>query len=164
MDNQLFNTPRETWMLRAAETSARPGNKGGAAPIHNDRTDARHLFRELAQSLMVLSGACELLIAEKRADPTSQMLRIWVQPHARRAEAAMHQLRDRHPTRSPAATNLAQSLTVLVLAADMLAHDQLAGEESLPFYSLLRRNAAMALHSLSELRTHADFALQAAQS
>lgn len=164
MDNQRFNTPCNTHALRDSAMSAKPGGNESAMPIHKARDDAHHLFQDLAQSLAVLSGAYELLIERKRSDPTSQMVRVWLQPPARRAEAAMHQLRELHLTRSPAVTDLSQSLTVLVLAADMLAHDQFSGEEAPSFYSLLRRNAAVAMRSLSELRAHADFAAQAAQN
>jgi hypothetical protein len=64
----------------------------------------------------------------------------------------MHQLRDLRLTKSPALTDLSQSLTVLVLAADMLGQGQLSGADALTFYSLLRRNADSAMKSLTELR------------
>lgn len=163
MANQLFNIPQDLRTLRASEPSAKQGNKVGAVPMSQERDDAHHLFQDLAQSLTVLSGACELLVEGKRSEPIGQALRIWLQPHARRAEATMHRLRDLQLTHSPAVTDLSQSLTVLVLAADMLAHGQLSPEDSASFYDLLRRNAAVAMHSLSELRTHVDFAGQAAQ-
>ena len=81
-----------------------------------------------------------------------QGLRAWLQPNARTAELSMHQLRDMRLTKSPALTELSQSLTVLVLAADMLIQGQLSGADALTFYSLLRRNADSAMKSLAELR------------
>jgi hypothetical protein len=64
----------------------------------------------------------------------------------------MHQLRDLRLTKSPALTDLSQSLTVLVLAADMLTQGQLSDADALTFYDLLRRNADSATKSLAELR------------
>jgi hypothetical protein len=81
-----------------------------------------------------------------------QALRVWLHPNARQAELAMHQLRDMRLTRSSALTELSQSLTVLVLAADMLTQGQLSGADALTFYGLLRRNADTAVKSLGELR------------
>jgi len=110
------------------------------------------LFQRLNQSLGVLSGACELVSASRAAAPSSQALRIWLRPHARQVELAMHSLRDMRLTRSPAATDLSQSLTVLVLAADMLAQGQLSDGDTLVFYDLLRRNSETAARSLGQLR------------
>jgi hypothetical protein len=110
------------------------------------------LFQQLAQSLTVLSSTAELVLEGKAGDDALQGLRIWLQPNARQAELSMHQLRDLRVTRSPALTDLSQSLTVLVLAADMLTQGQLSGADSLTFYALLRRNADSAITSLAELR------------
>ena len=68
----------------------------------------------------------------------------------------MHCLRDMRLTGSPVVTELSQSLTVLVLAADMLAQGQLSGDDARAFYDLLRRNAEVATRSLGELRAHFD--------
>ena len=110
------------------------------------------LFLRLNQSLNVLSGACELVSESRASAPSSQALRVWLQPHARQAELAMHCLRDMRLVKSQAATDLSQSLTVLVLAADMLVQGQLSGDDTRVFYDLLRRNAETAARSLRELR------------
>jgi hypothetical protein len=110
------------------------------------------VFQQLTQSLTVLSGAAELILEGKAAEPNIQAMRVWLQPNARQAEAAMHRLRDMRLTKSPAANELSQCLTVLVLAADMLAQGQLTGADALTFYGLLRRNADSAMQSLGELR------------
>jgi hypothetical protein len=110
------------------------------------------LFQQLAQSLAVLSGTAELVMEGKVGEARGQALRVWLQPNARQAEVAMHQLRDMRLTKSPALTELSQNLTVLVLAADMLAQGQLSGADALTFYGLLRRNADGAIQSLADLR------------
>jgi hypothetical protein len=111
------------------------------------------LFQQLTQSLTVLSGTAELVLKGSAGGDALQGLRVWLHPNARTAELSMHQLRDMRLTKSSALTDLSQSLTVLVLAADMLAQGQLSGADALTFYSLLRRNADSAMKSLAELRT-----------
>jgi hypothetical protein len=110
------------------------------------------LFQQLTQSLTVLSRTAELVLKSNDGDDTQEGLRVWLHPNARTAELSMHQLRDLRLTKSPALTDLSQSLTVLVLAADMLTQGQLSGADTLTFYSLLRRNADSAMKSLAELR------------
>jgi hypothetical protein len=111
-----------------------------------------HLFQQLTQSLQVLSGTADLVLKGSAGDDTLQGLRVWLHPNARTAELSMHQLRNMRLTKAPALTDLSQSLTVLVLAADMLTQGQLSGPDALTFYSLLRRNADSAMKSLAELR------------
>jgi hypothetical protein len=138
-----------------AEKGASYGGFGAGPQLHGGYGETVHtLFQQLGQSLAVLSGACELVLERKSDTPSGQALRVWLQPHARQAETAMHRLRDLRLTRSPAVTELSQSLTVLVLAADMLAQGQLSGADALTFYDLLRRNADAAMKSLNELRAH----------
>jgi hypothetical protein len=111
------------------------------------------LFQQLTQSLTVLSGTAELVVQGSAGSDTLQGLRAWLHPNARTAELSMHQLRDLRLTKSSALTDLSQSLTVLVLAADMLSQGQLSGTDALTFYDLLRRNAESAMKSLAELRS-----------
>lgn len=111
------------------------------------------LFQQLSQSLTVLSGTAELVLKGNAGGDALQGLRVLLHPNARTAELSMHQLRNMRLTKSPALTDLAQSLTVLVLAADMLTQGQLSDADALTFYSLLRRNADSAMKSLAELRT-----------
>jgi hypothetical protein len=112
------------------------------------------LFQQLTQSLTALSGTAELVLKGSAGGDALQGLCAWLHPNARTAEQSMHQLRDLRLTKSPALTDLSQSLTVLVLAADMLTQGQLSGADSLTFYSLLRRNADSAMNSLADLRDH----------
>jgi len=137
----------------SATATQRVEESGGNAAVH-------HVFQQLTQSLTVLTGAAELVLEGKTAEPNAQAIRVWLQPNARQAEAAMHRLRDLRLTKSAAATELSQCLTVLVLAADMLVQGQLSGADALTFYGLLRRNADAAMKSLGELRS--QFAPEAA--
>lgn len=113
-----------------------------------------NIFHQLTQSLTVLSSAAELVLEGKADEPSAQPLRVWLQPNARQAEAALHRLREHRLVHIPATTDLIQCLTVLVLAADMLIQGQLAGAGSRETYELLRRNADRAVKSLQALREH----------
>jgi hypothetical protein len=155
MSNRLVYTPptpNRTPVFPAADLGA--GALGQPAP---GNFGAKHsslapLFQQLSQSLTVLSGTADLVLKGHAGNSASQGLRAWLHPNARTAELSVHQLRELRLTKSPALTELTQSLTVLVLAADMLTQGQLSGADALTFYSLLRRNADSAIKSLAELR------------
>ena len=155
MTNRLVYTSPTT-DRKAAYAAVDPGAGHAGLPALAHMSDGYSalplLFQQLTQSLTVLSGTAELVLEGKASHDALQGLRVWLHPNARQAELSMHQLRDLRLTKSPALTDLSQSLTVLVLAADMLTQGQLSGADSLTFYSLLRRNADSAITSLSELR------------
>ena len=125
---------------------------GLLAPL-NSETGAtlQRLVRQLAESLEALRHLAGLIGSED-APPSRQSLQRWLQPNARQAEDAMHKLRSLRLVKSPAMTELSQSLTVLVLAADMLVQGQLSGSDRQEFYELLQRNTAGALDALHTLR------------
>jgi hypothetical protein len=149
MTNRLIYTP-PTPDRRPAGVSQ--GRRLPAAHLNESQSNVlQTLFQHLTQSLTVLSGTADLVLEGTGAAP-GQALRVWLHPNARQAEEAMHRLRDMRLTKSPALTELSQSLTVLVLAADMLTQGQLSGADALTFYGLLRRNADSAMKSLAELR------------
>jgi hypothetical protein len=155
MTNRLIYTPPTPERkpgFGAAEANAGQVGQPGLAHAGEGHSSPALLFLQLAQSLTVLSGAAELVLDGKAGDDSLQALRVWLHPNARQAELAMHQLRDQRLTKSPALNDLCQSLTVLVLAADMLTQGQLSGADSLTFYGLLRRNADSAIKNLAELR------------
>lgn len=155
MTNRLVYTPsmpdRKTTVL-SGDTSAGQAGQAGLAHLGGGNNSLALLFQQLTQSLTVLSGTAELVLDGKAGNDSLQALRVWLHPNARQAELSMHQLRDQRLTKSPALTELCQSLTVLVLAADMLTQGQLSGADALTFYGLLRRNADSAMKSLAELR------------
>jgi hypothetical protein len=155
MTNRLVSappTPDRKPAFSATDTSASQAGQPGPTYWGEGHSGLSLLFQQLGQSLTVLSGTAELVLEGKAGDDTLQGMRVWLHPNARQAELSMHQLRDQRLTESPALTDLCQSLTVLVLAADMLTQGQLSGADSLTFYGLLRRNADSAMKSLAELR------------
>jgi len=116
------------------------------------RAALQAIMRQLTKSLTVLASAADMMVQGRAGSTVSQSFLIWLQPNARQAEEALHRLREYRLTASPAATDLIQCLTVLVLAADMIVQGQLRGDASVETYDLLRRNADRALKSLEELK------------
>lgn len=134
-----------------------PTNHAQAAPADlrtnlHMRTALQAIMRQLNKSLTILASTADMLAKGHRDGTVSQSLLIWLQPNARQAEEALRRLREYQLTRSPAATELIQCLTVLVLAADMIVQGQLRDDTSLETYELLRRNADRALKNLEELK------------
>jgi hypothetical protein len=123
--------------------------------IAYERADSiQGLYRQLAHALSILSSAAELTLNQD--GDAAQKVRIWLQPSARKAEEALHRLRELRVPQSSAITDLVQSLTVLVLAADMIAHGQIVGDLATDAYALMRRNADRAMACLSDLRALTD--------
>lgn len=107
-------------------------------------------LQQLELALHVLSSAADQLAAGTAVSLSRAELRDWLQPQARKAESAMHRLRALGKTRTTAATELTQSLTVLVLAIDILASDDV--KEFMAGSDLLQRNAERALSCFQVLR------------
>jgi hypothetical protein len=126
-----------------------------------DDNPIREIFKQLAHSLTVLSGAADLMLANKSSSAAPPGLHVWLRPNARQAEEAMHRLRELRLGPSHAMTELSQCLTILVLAADMLSAGQLSEVDAQECYELLRRNANRAVSGLYEL--HAQINTDAAQ-
>ncbi len=118
-----------------------------------DDNPSQAIFKQLAHALSVLSGAADLMLANKLTSPHPQTLRVWLRPNARQAEEAMHRLRELQLGPTHAMTELSQCLTILVLAADMLSEGQLSEVDANECYELLRRNANRAVTGLYELHT-----------
>ena len=154
MTNRLVYTP-PTPDRKPAFVDIGAGAAGQPSPSYSGEghSGLPLLFQQLTQSLTVLSGTADLVLKDSASGDAFQGLRVWLHPNARTAELSMHQLRDMRLTKSSALTDLSQSLTVLVLAADMLTQGQLSGADAQTFYSLLCRNADSAIKSLAELRS-----------
>jgi len=112
---------------------------------------AQDVFNQLAHALTVLSGAADLMLANKQSGANVQRLRTVLRPSARQAEAAMHRLRELRLGPTHAMTELSHCLTILVLAADMLSEGKLSEADAQECYELLRRNANRAVTGLYEL-------------
>lgn len=141
-------------------SSALPMTPNGApaAPLDMHKSIHRRaalqaIMRQLSKSLTVLASAADIIMQGRTDGAAPQSFLIWLQPNARQAEAALHRLREYRLTGSPAATELIQCLTVLVLAADMIVQGQLRGDASVETYDLLRRNADRAIKSLEDLKS-----------
>jgi hypothetical protein len=155
MTNRLVYTPPtpdRKPVFAAADMGAGPAGPPAPGYTGEGHSGLPLLFQQLTRSLTVLSGTAELVLNGGDGGDALRGLRVKLHPNARTAELSMHQLRGLRLTKSPALTDLSQSLTVLVLAADMLSQGQLSGADALTFYSLLRRNADSAMKSLAELR------------
>ena len=123
--------------LSAAMQTKEASEPASVSAIMNQMTQALIVFSDIADVMATATGVTR---------PQHAQLQV----SARMAEAAMHQLRRRHLTRIPAATDLSQCLTVMVLVADMLAAGQLT--DDVAEYDLLQRNARRALEYLRDLR------------
>lgn len=153
MQEQAMNlsTAHTSRMVQAIFASEIAPQSQGAAQ-QSDGEVVKVLFRQLTQSLTVLSSAAELVVERRAGGPSAQRIRVWLQPNARQAEEALHRLREMHLAHTPAATDLIQCLTVLVLAADMIVQGHLPEDHASESYDLLRRNADRAMKRLHELR------------
>ncbi len=72
--------------------------------------------------------------------------------HARQAEAALRRLREVKLAPAVVTADVIQSLTVLVLSADMLAQGYLTDRQSSEMLSLLTRNVNRAIDGVARLR------------
>jgi hypothetical protein len=120
--------------------------RGTSLPEH--RGEAQVPRQEQIQAALTqLNHALVLLRANAELQPVGVQPRL--QPYARSAETAMHRLRALGLSQSATASELAQALTVLVLAADMFTQGQIDGhaEGSL----MLQRNADRAISCLRML-------------
>ena len=155
MNSQLFSLPskhdlKPARSLRDVRTTQ--ADRLPAPQLNVEQsTKVSRLLQQLFQSLTVLGNISDLALTGRAASTTDEALRDQLHPSARQAEEAMHALRALRLTTSPLLTELSQSLTVLVLAADMIGHGQLRGAEALSFYELLRRNADTTMRCLNQL-------------
>ncbi len=155
MNSQLYSFPLKHGLkpvhslkdVRASQTDRLP-----VPPLNAEQSaKVSRFLQQLFQSLMVLGHTSDLALTGRAASAIDEALRAQLHPNARRAEEAMHGLRALRLTTSPVLTELSQSLTVLVLAADMIGEGQLCGTEALSFYELLRRNADATMRCLNQL-------------
>jgi hypothetical protein len=124
-----------------------------------ESTTLPFILHQLTQSLVVLRSVTAQVWDSPAVEPSAQARRMALQLHARQAETAMHRLRDVPLATTSAVIDLAQALTVLVLAADMLVQGQLASTTDRDTYALVRRSADRAMRSLVDVQTHLALAL-----
>jgi nucleoid-associated protein YejK len=131
-------------------TGAAPGWFG--SPGAYSPTTIVGTLNQLAQSLDVLGRAADLFREQSNSEQAIRQMRQILQPHARQAEAALRRLRELRLANAPAATELIQCLTVLVLAADMIVQGHLSHTYAIETCELIERNAERALAGLNALR------------
>ena len=141
------------------------------APAHNDHSPIQmatapvievtvaSMLEQLAQTLTTVSIDVEQVLSGTSTSATMQELQCNLIPTARQAEAAIQRLRSLALAKTALVVDLSQALTVLVLAADMLAHERRTAPMNVALYILLRRNAERALLSLDSLSSQLDSAL-----
>ncbi len=122
-------------------------------PTHaNERTPLQRTISTLDKSLTALVSAAVQLVAQPTRSSIPLTIQERFQSNARRAEESMRELRELGFARNLAATELSQSLTVMVLVADMVVSGHLTSHDALGSDSLFWRNATRAEACFEELR------------
>lgn len=116
--------------------------------LRPDRRTINQLLDQIEHALQHFSSAALALAPGQAACPSMQL-----QPSARRAEAAMHRLQDLSDLRSAVTVSLSQSLTVLVLLADLLAGGTASDADVQGIHDLLARNVQQAHTCIAQLRS-----------
>jgi hypothetical protein len=139
----LAGAPIDSEQTRSS-VSGKPAPESTSLPL---------ILHQLTQSLLILRSMTAQSWDSPAVDPGVQTRCIALQRHARQAEAAMHRLRSLPLATPSVVIDLAQALTVLVLAADMLVQGQLASTTDPDTYALVRRSADRAMRSLVDVQT-----------
>jgi hypothetical protein len=106
---------------------------------------------QLAQTLTTLHDAVEQVLAGTATSAALEALQSSLTPTARQAEAAMRRLLGLPLANTALVVDLSQALTVLVLAADMLAQERRSAPMNVALYVLVQRNAERSLPNLETL-------------
>lgn len=117
-----------------------------------ERTSIVELLDHIGRALSAMLSVAHQIIAGPGPRHAVPLLFERVDFHARRAEEAMRELRDCALVNTNSATELSQSLTVIILVADMVVSGHLA-PTSLGDEELFLRNIARAETSLDALRS-----------
>jgi hypothetical protein len=113
-----------------------------------DRTKIRLLLITIDQTLQSIDGVARDMFFRKAASDCHGQL----QQGVREAEAAMHRLLDLDVPQSHTMIDLSQSLTALILAADILVDGNLADPEAEDICGMLVRNVQQARSHVVQLR------------
>jgi hypothetical protein len=117
-------------------------------PSTPDCRAIRLLLITMEQALHTMDGLARATLFEQVPTPPQPQL----QDHARDVEVAMHRLLELDVLQSELMIELAQSLTTVVLAADLLAGGGLVGADAQNICGLLVRNVQQAQRSVTQLR------------
>lgn len=114
------------------------------------------LLQHIERSLNALISVAEQITQPSIPRHTIPLLFERIDVNARRAEETMRELRDYSIARSTPGTELSQSLTVVLLVADMVVSGHLP-PIALGDADVFRRNTVRALACLEDLRRDVDF-------
>src|SRR6185295_3749815 len=90
--NNMPNQPAYAYAMSPStdRRAMMPGTDAGVRGLQSSEghggSSIQLVFQQLTQSLTVLSGAAELILEGKTAEPNIQAMRVWLQPNARQAE------------------------------------------------------------------------------
>lgn len=113
-----------------------------------DRTKVRLLLITIDQTLQSIDGVARAILFEK----ASSDCQVQLQHGVREAETAMHRLLDLDMPQSSTMIDLSQSLTALILAADILGNGNLADTNAEDICGMLVRNVQQARSHIVQLR------------
>lgn len=119
------------------------------SPFHApDRANMRLSLMTIEQMLHSIDEVARDIVFAQAAphDPAH------VQHSARHAEAAMHRLLDLEMPQSATMTELSQSLTAVILAADMVVSGNFADAHAGEMCDMIVRNVQQALRAIVQLR------------
>lgn len=117
-----------------------------------EQSSIEDVLLQIDRALKAMVSVADQIVAPAVARHSIPLLFERVDFNARRAEEAMRVLRDCALANASPATELSQSLTVVVLVADMVVSGHLA-PTSLGDEELFRRNLSRAQSCLDELRS-----------
>ena len=121
------------------------------AAVRHETTTISDILAQIERAVAALRSVAEQVVVTALPRNAIPLMFERIDFNARRAEEAMRVLRDLNLARTSPATELSQSLTVVVLVADMVVTGHLPplalGDEE-----VFRRNIIRAQQCLSELR------------
>ncbi len=132
----------------AAPTVADPWTSLATPPATPlDTPTQQQVVHKITQALTILRSTVEYILDGPVARPSTALIQCWLPPTARQIEASMQHLRALPLAKTQLGIDLAQALTVVVLAADILVQHQHSVAIDLEICTLLCRNADRARHS-----------------
>ncbi len=128
-----------------------PANQPLETPFSYQQVEIEDILLQIARSLSALLSVADQIMTTSVPRQAIPLIFERVDFNARRAEESMRVLRDLNISRNEPATELSQSLTVVVLVADMVVSGHLP-PVSLGDEDLFRRNVIRAQSCLDLLR------------
>jgi hypothetical protein len=120
----------------------------------------QYIVSQLMLALQTMRNALEYAVEHDGSSSAELVLRRWLAPTARQIEEIIQRFSELSISKMPIGIEIIQGLTVVVLAADMLAQDTNAihGE----VYALLERNAQRVAEDLQVIDLSSTVSLNSA--